>query len=114
MNLLSALFRLYRAKGQNNFYCTADSESALDFCFRGQNSPKISRNAPLYGLPQTKKIISNTFRIRGTLVFLYSYIYEREREGGREREREPERKSEREREKECARAKSESESYSKS
>jgi hypothetical protein len=44
------------------------------------------RNAPLYVLLQTKKIISRTFKIRGTLVFLCPK--EREREIERERERE--------------------------
>jgi hypothetical protein len=47
---------------------------------------KTLRNVPLYVLPQTKKIISRTFKIRGTLVFLYP---KRERE----RERNSEKKS---------------------
>jgi hypothetical protein len=37
---------------------------------RSRPPRKIPRNAPLYVLPQTKKIISRTFKIRGTLVFL--------------------------------------------
>jgi hypothetical protein len=57
----------------------------------------------LYVLPQTKKIISWTFKITGTLYFYVPKIdgerdRERERERGGERERERERKRERERE----------------
>jgi hypothetical protein len=48
---------------------------------------KTPRNAPLYVLPQTTKIISRTFKIRGTLVFLCPNERERERERVRERER---------------------------
>jgi hypothetical protein len=48
---------------------------------------KIPRNAPSYVLPQTKKIISRTFKIRGTLVFLCPKERGRERESDRERAR---------------------------
>ncbi len=38
---------------------------------KGSRPPqKTPRNVPLYVLPQTKNIISMTFKIRGTLVFL--------------------------------------------
>jgi hypothetical protein len=67
----------------------------------------------LYILPQTKKIISRTFKIRGT-VHWYFYVPEREREreresksekgkGKGESERERERERDREREQKCAR-----------
>ncbi len=49
---------------------------------------KNPRNAPLYVLPQSKKIISRTFKIRGALVFLCPDERQRERESERERERE--------------------------
>jgi hypothetical protein len=48
---------------------------------------KIPRNAPLYVMPQTKKMISWTFKIRGILVFLCPKERERERANARERER---------------------------
>jgi hypothetical protein len=40
----------------------------------------MPRNAQLHVLPQTKKIISWTFKIRGKLVFLCPKEKERERE----------------------------------
>jgi hypothetical protein len=61
---------------------------------RLRSPQKIPKNAPLYILPQTKKIIPGTCRIRGTLVFLCPK--QREREEERERERESERDRERE------------------
>ncbi len=47
-----------------------------------------------YFLPQTKKLISRTFKIRGTLVFLCP----KERDGDKERDRERERERESKRE----------------
>jgi hypothetical protein len=62
---------------------------------------------PFYISPQTKKIISWTFKIRGTLVF---FVPERDREREREREREERmstraraREREKEREQKCGR-----------
>jgi hypothetical protein len=52
-------------------------------------SRKILRKTPLDVLPQTKKSISWTFKIRGTLVFFISL---RERERVRESERKRKRK----------------------
>jgi prophage tail gpP-like protein len=54
-------------------------------------------------LPQTKKIISWTFKNRGTLVFLCSKERETERERARERERKgkSKRKKKRKREQKC-------------
>jgi hypothetical protein len=48
---------------------------------------KKSQEIPQYVFCPRQKIISCTFRIRGTLVFLCPYIYKREREIKRERER---------------------------
>jgi hypothetical protein len=59
---------------------------------------KTPRKVPLYVLPQTKKIISRTFKIRDTLVFLCPKERERERERERGRESESERERERDRE----------------
>ncbi len=59
---------------------------------------KIPRNYPLYVLPQTKKLISRTFKIRGTLVFFCPKERESKRARKRDREREWERERERERE----------------
>ncbi len=47
---------------------------------------KIPRNAPLYVLPQTKKLLSRTFKIRGTVHWYFS-VPKRERESEQERER---------------------------
>ncbi len=63
----------------------------LDIIFFS-HAKHIMGHAPLYVLPQTKKIISRTFKIRGTLVFLCPREIERKR-----REREQERERERER-----------------
>jgi hypothetical protein len=62
-------------------------------------TPKFN---PLYILPQRKKILSRTFKISGTLVFLCpkDREREREREGKRERGRECEEERERKRERE--------------
>jgi hypothetical protein len=59
----------------------------------------IPRNAPLHVLPQTKKIISWTFKISGTLgIFMSQRERERERIRARERERKRDREREQERE----------------
>jgi hypothetical protein len=88
-NLLTINIQLILKVREIIFFAGKTHNGAFKGIFLGGRDlvdPSKIPKCPIMCFGPEKKIISHTFRIRGTLVFLCPYIYEREKERRERRE----------------------------